>query len=227
MAERLKAKSGTKVQLACDVQTGGEPEFNLISTFYKALDDSAFLISVPMQGGKPMELDESLRLLLRFGSGSGARIVAGYADDLVQEGIRRYWKIRRVSELRQFVQRADERFKIALHVQYKQDTWPVNSEGTVTRDEGLTLDISNGGVAVYLSHRFQVGEICQLTLPRIGTSPDGREQRDVVGVVCWEREAPKGSPFRMLCGLQLRFATTGERESYIRYVDNVRRKYAM
>ena len=94
-------------------------------------------------------------------------------------------------------------------------------------DEGLTLDISNGGVAVYLSHRFQVGEICQLTLPRIGTSPDGREQRDVVGVVCWEREAPKGSPFRMLCGLQLRFATTGERESYIRYVDNVRRKYAM
>ena len=174
-----------------------------------------------------MELDESLRLLLRFGSGSGARIVAGYADDLVQEGIRRYWKIRRVSELRQFVQRADERFKIALHVQYKQDTWPVNSEGTVTRDEGLTLDISNGGVAVYLSHRFQVGEICQLTLPRIGTSPDGREQRDVVGVVCWEREAPKGSPFRMLCGLQLRFATTGERESYIRYVDNVRRKYAM
>ena len=69
MAERLKVKSGTKVQLACDVQTGGEPEFNLISTFYKALDDSAFLISVPMQGGKPMELDESLRLLLRFGSG--------------------------------------------------------------------------------------------------------------------------------------------------------------
>lgn len=126
MAERLKVKSGTKVQLACDVQAGGEPEFNLISTFYKALDDSAFLISVPMQGGKPMELDESLRLL-----------------------------------------------------------------------------------------------------PRIGTSPDGREQRDVVGVVCWEREAPKGSPFRMLCGLQLRFATTGERESYIRYVDNVRRKCAM
>ena len=208
MAERLKVKSGTKVQLACDVQAGGEPEFNLISTFYKALDDSAFLISVPMQGGKPMELDESLRLLLRFGSGSGARIVAGYADDLVQEGIRRYWKIRRVSELRQFVQRADERFKIALHVQYKQDTWPVNSEGTVTRDEGLTLDISNGGVAVYLSHRFQVGEICQLTLPRIGTSPDGREQREVVGVVCWEREAPKGSPF-------------------IRYVDNVRKKCAM
>ena len=208
MAERLKVKSGTKVQLACDVQAGGEPEFNLISTFYKALDDSAFLISVPMQGGKPMELDESLRLLLRFGSGSGARIVAGYADDLVQEGIRRYWKIRRVSELRQFVQRADERFKIALHVQYKQDTWPVNSEGTVTRDEGLTLDISNGGVAVYLSHRFQVGEICQLTLPRIGTSPDGREQREVVGVVCWEREAPKGSP-------------------YIRYVDNVRKKCAM
>lgn len=227
MAEKLNIKSGTKLQMAVAVPVGQEPAFDLVCTFSRAIDASAFLISIPMRGGKPLPLDETQRLLIRFGSGAGTHIIAGYADDVVQEGIRRYWKIRRVTELRQFVQRVDERFKVALHVQYKQDTWPVNADGEVMKDEGLTLDISNGGVALYLNHRFEVGEVCQLTLPRIGTSPDGREIEDAVGVVCWEREAPKGSPFRMVCGLQLRFAATAEKEAYVRYVDNARRRFAL
>jgi hypothetical protein len=227
MAEKLKIQSGTRLQAALDTAAGSEPSFDLVCTFYKALDESAFLISIPMRGGKPLALDEAQRLLLRFGSGTDARIVAGYADDVVQEGIRRYWKMRRVTELRQFVQRVDERYKIALHVLYKQDTWPVNADGEVIKDEGLTLDISNGGVALYLNRRFEVGEVCKLTLPRVGTSPDGRELEDLVGVICWEREAPKGSPFRMLCGLQLRFAATSEKEAYVRYVQNARKRSAL
>lgn len=227
MAEKLNIKSGTRLHMALTSPSNGDPVFDLVCTFHRELDGSAFLVSVPLRGGTPLPLDESRRLLLRYGSGSAACLIAGYADDVVHEGIRRYWKIRRVSNPRPFVQRADERFKLALRVLYRQDTWALDSSGDILRDDALTLDISYGGMALYLSHRFAVGEICRLTLPHVGTSPDGREIPDLVGVVCWEREAPTGSPYRMLCGLQLRFANTAEKEIYVRYVDNARRKFVV
>lgn len=227
MAEKLKIKAGSKLQLAFDVPIGKEPVFNMVCTFYRALDDSAFLISIPTSDGKPLMLDETQKFLIRSGIGSNETIVAGYADDVIQDGIRRYWKIRRVTQQRQFFQRADERLKIALHITYMQDTWPVNSDGVVVSQEGLTLDISNGGVAFYLNRRFEVGEVCQITLPRVGVSQDGKAVENVIGVVCWQREAPKGSPFRLVCGLQLRFVNTAEKEIYTRYVENVKKKFAL
>jgi len=227
MADMLKIKSGTKLQVAYDVAMGKEPKFNLICTFFKSLDESAFLISIPMSGGQSIPLDESQKLLIRFGSDSNTMIVAGYADDVVQSGIRRYWKIRRVTEQRQFFQRADERLKVTLRVNYMQDTWARNADGEVEKEDGLTLDISNGGVAFYLNHRFEVGEICQFSVPRVGTVPGGRAIENIVGVVCWEREAPKGSPFRLICGLQFRFANTAEKETFADYVATVKKKYAL
>ena len=130
MAGELKIKSGTKLRLAMDVGIGEEPRFNMVCTFAKSLDESAFLISIPMRDGKPMPLDETQKLLIRYGAaGSDDMIVAGYADDIVKEGIRRYWKIRRVSEQRQFFQRADERLKVALPILYRQETWQPNDDG--------------------------------------------------------------------------------------------------
>lgn len=227
MADKLKIKAGSKLQMAFDVPVGTEPNFNMICTFFKSLDESAFLISIPTSNGKPLMLDESQKFLIRSGSGANAIILAGYADDLVQEGIRRYWKMRRVTQQRQFFQRADERLKVTLRVTYIQDTWPRNADGKVIPEDGLTLDISNGGVAFYQNRPFEIGEVCQLTLPRVGMTPDGKAQEDVIGVVCWQREAPKGSPFRRVCGLQFRFANTADKESYVRYVANVKKKYAL
>jgi len=227
MADKLKIKSGTKLQMAFDVPMGQEPNFNMICTFNKSIDESAFLISIPVVNGAALPIDESQKLLIRYGSGNDAMILAGYADDLVKDGIRRYWKIRRVSEQRQFFQRSDERLKVTLRVQYKQETWDVNEDGNITKEDGMTLDISAGGAALYMNRRFDVGEICELTLPRIGTSESGKEIADVVSVICWVREAPKGSLYKFICGIQYRFPEPEEKQRMQEYCGNVKDKYKL
>jgi len=227
MAGGLRIKTGTKLQLAVDVAVGEEPQFNMICTFNKSLDDSAFLVSIPMANGQPLQVDESQKLLIRYGSGNDAMILAGYVDDVVKDGIRRYWKVRRVSEQRQFLQRGDERLKVTLRVEYRQETWAVNADGNIDKEDGMSLDISAGGAAIYMNRRFDVGEICELTLPRIGTSEKGRSLEDMVAVVCWMRDAPKGSIYRNICGLQFRFADPSEKQRLQEYIQNVKEKYRL
>ena len=227
MAGGLNIKSGTKLRLAFDAPMGNEPDFNMVCTFSKSLDESAFLISVPMKDGKAIAPDETQKLLIRYGAGNDGKILAGYVDDIVKEGIRRYWKIRRVTEQRQFFQRADERLKVTIPVKYVQDTWTPNYDGIIEKEDAMSLDISAGGMAVYLNHRFEVGEICEITLPNIGTSKEGQGIPDVVSVVCWEREAPKGSIYRNVCGLQFRFGNGQERKQMQNYVAHIKKRYKL
>ena len=114
MAGALKINPGTKLRIAFDVPIGQEPKFNMICTFNKALDESAFLVSIPMVGGKALEPDDNQKLLFKYGDGEDLGIVAGYVDDVVKSGIRHYWKVRRVTEHRQFIKREDIRMKVAL-----------------------------------------------------------------------------------------------------------------
>jgi hypothetical protein len=222
----LKIKSGTKLHMAYDAELGKEPEFNMVCTFNRSLNESAFLISIPVVNGKPLEVDESQKLLIQYGGGADAMIFAGYVDDTVKEGVRRYWKIRRVSEQRQFFQRADERVKVTLRVEYCQETWPLNADGEIPKEDGMSLDVSAGGAAVFMNRRFDVGEIVELSLPRVGTSAKGQALMEV-GTVCWVREAPKGSMYRLLCGLQFRFGDSSEKEQLQDYLSNVKEKYKL
>lgn len=227
MAGELKIKSGTKLQLAFDAAMGQEPDFNMICTFNKSLNTSAFLISIPMVNGKALEVDESQKLLIRYGTGNDSMILAGYVDDTVKEGIRRYWKIRCVAEQRQFFQRADERVKVTLRVEYRQETWAMNEAGQIPKEDGISLDISAGGAAIFINRRFDVGEIVELSLPRIGTSEKGRAIEDIIGAVAWMREAPKGSLYRNLCGVQFRFGDPSEKQRLQEYLENVKEKYKL
>ena len=221
MAGELRIKSGTKLRMALDVPIGEEPKFNLICTFVKSLDVASFLISIPMVDGQPMPLDERRKLLIRYGTDKDAMIVAGYADDVVKEGTRRCSKIRRVAE-----QRPDERLKVTVPITYSQPTWRPDSDGVIRPEEGLTLDISAGGLAAYVGMRLNVGEVCDVNLPAIGTAKDGRAI-SAVAAVCWTREAPKGSPFRFVCGYQFRFADGEEREQMQNYVGNIKKRYKL
>ena len=228
MAGALTIKSGTKLRLALDVQMGQVPDFNMICTFARSLDESAFLISIPMKDGKAVPADENQKLLIRYsGENDNGMILAGYVDDVVKEGIRRYWKVRRVSEQRQFFQRADERLKVAVPVQYMQETWMPNADGIIEKEGGMSLDISAGGMALYLNRRFDVGEVCELSLPNIGTSEAGKGIEGIVSVVCWMREAPKGSVYRHICGFQFRFGDGIEKEQLKLYVANIKKKYKL
>ncbi len=226
MAGELRIKPGTKLRMALDVPIGQQPQFNLVCTFVRSLDVASFLISIPMRGGQPMPMDDTRKLLIRYGTDQDAMIVAGYADDVVKEGIRRCWKIRRVAEQRQFFQRADERLKVTVPITYSQPTWKPDSDGIIRPEEGLTLDISAGGLASYVSRRLIVGEVCDINLPAIGTSREGRAIA-AVAAVCWVREAPKGSPFRFVCGYQFRFADGEEREQMQLYAANIKKRYKL
>ena len=158
MAGSIQLKKGTKMQIAFDVPVGQEPQFNMLCTFNKALDESAFLVSAPMVDGKRLVPDESQKLLFQYTEGDESNIVAGYVDDVVKEGIRHYLKVRRVAEQRQFIKRVDVRMKVELPVTYMQDTWELNSDGEVEKEQGETMDISNNGLAVYMNRWFEVGE---------------------------------------------------------------------
>lgn len=223
----LDIKRGTKMQLAKDAAVGQEPVFNMLSTFNKELDESAFLVSIPMLDGKPLQADESQKFLFRYEEGEETRIIAGYVDDVIKEGIRRYWKIRRVTENRQFLKRIDVRMKVELPVKFMQDTWELNSQGEIEQESGETMDISNNGLAVYMNRWFEVGETCIFTLPRLGNASEGMPSREVVGVICWEREMPKGGSFRFVTGIQLRFANTDEKVKMQEYVAYVKKRYKL
>ena len=227
MAGALKVKNGSRMVMAYDVPVGSDPQFNMNCTYVKGLDEASFLVSIPMKDGKLMEMDENQKLLIRCGNGADAQILAGYVDDVVRQGLRSYWKIRRVSESRQFFQRADERIKVALRVEYMQDTWPLNFEGNIDPEEGLTVDISAGGLAMYLNHRFEVGEICEVMLPDIGRTDSGRNPGELIAVACWTREAPRGSVYRNVAGFQFRLEEGPERERVKDYVSYVKKRYRL
>jgi len=227
MAGELKLRSGTRLQIAFDVPIGQEPTFDLVSTFNKSLDESAFLISVPMRSGKALELDDSQKLLIRCTQNGENTIFSGYADDLVKDGIRRYWKIRRVSEQRQFFQRADERLNVALPITFLQQTWELNDKGEIDKEDGMTMDVSSGGAAININRRMEVGDVCELFLPRVGTSPEGRAIGEIVSAVCWLRETPKGSLYRFACGLQFRFTDGADRDRLRAYTQNLKQKYKL
>lgn len=227
MASELKIPAGTKLRVAYDAPLGKEPEYNMVCTFNKAIDESAFLISVPMVGGKKLLLDENQKMLLQVNQGSEAFVIAAYADDVVKEGIRSYWKMRRVSEQREFIKRKDERLKIALKVDYFQPTWPIDDNGRISTEESMTLDVSAGGAALFVNRHFEVGEVIVLNLPRIGIDPEGAAIPEVVAAVCWGREAPKGSSYRFVCGVQFRMGDDAQREQLQDYMLYVKRTFKL
>ena len=54
MAGIMNIKPGTKMRAALDVPANQEPKFNMMCTFNKALDESAFLVSIPMVDSMPV-----------------------------------------------------------------------------------------------------------------------------------------------------------------------------
>ena len=66
MAGALNVRHGSKMRLAFDAPLGQESKFNMICTFNKALDESAFLVSIPMVGGKALPLDEKQKFLFQY-----------------------------------------------------------------------------------------------------------------------------------------------------------------
>jgi hypothetical protein len=222
MPAALKIKQGAKLAIAYDVPAGKDPDFTLICTFFKSLGESSFLVSIPLKGGKPVTVGEEQKLLIRYSAGTEPMILAGYVDGTEKQGLRSYWRIRRVTEQRTFFKRSDERVKITFHVAYIQPTWPANLDGEIEPEDGLTLDVSAGGLAMYLNRVFEVGELCEVTLPNMGTTKAG-QGITLVAENCWTRKAEKGSPYRNVCGLKFNYKDAREKRRVIDYIENVKK----
>ena len=145
----------------------------------------------------------------------------------MKEGIRRFWKVRRMEEQRKVIRRVDVRLKVELPVLYMQDSWPLNARQEITKEHGETMDISNNGLAVCMNRHLEVGENAIFTLPRIGTAEGGQSELEVAGVICWVRELPKGDAFRLVSGIQLRFGGDEERTRMQEYVAYVKKRYRL
>lgn len=221
MAE-LQIKPGTKLQMAFDVPMGQKTDFNMMATFKEAIDDAYFLVSVPMLAGKPLLLDENQKFLMQYSVGDNTFMIAGYPEAVEKVGIRTFWKMRQVAEQRTFFKRRDERFKVSMRLEYQRD----NVDNPETED-AMTIDVSAGGVAIYLNDYPDVGEALQVRMPTIRLQGERHELPVQLGIVCWVRQAPKGSLYRNVCGLQFRYADDIERETVKEYMEYVRAKYKM
>ena len=221
MAE-LQIKPGTKLQMAFDVPMGQKTDFNMMATFKEAIDDAYFLVSVPMLAGKPLLLDENQKFLMQYSVGDNTFMIAGYPEAVEKVGIRTFWKMRQVAEQRTFFKRRDERFKVSMRLEYQRD----NVDNPETED-AMTIDVSAGGVAIYLNDYPDVGEALQVQMPTIRLQGERHELSEQLGIVCWVRQAPKGSLYRNVCGLQFRYADDIERETVKEYMEYVRAKYKM
>lgn len=221
MAE-LQIKPGTKLQMAFDVPMGQKTDFNMMATFKEAIDDAYFLVSVPMLAGKPLLLDENQKFLMQYSVGDNTFMIAGYPEAVEKVGIRTFWKMRQVAEQRTFFKRRDERFEVSMRLEYQRD----NVDNPETED-AMTIDVSAGGVAIYLNDYPDVGEALQVQMPTIRLQGERHELPVQLGIVCWVRQAPKGSLYRNVCGLQFRYADDIERETVKEYMEYVRAKYKM
>ncbi len=222
MAE-LQIKPGTKLQMAFDAPAGQQIDFNMMATFKKVVDDAYFLISVPMFEGEPLTLDIAQKFHLRYAIGSETFIIAAYPEAVEKAGIRTLWKMRKVAEERAFHQRRDERFKISMHLGYARAL----SAGNAEAERAMTADVSAGGMALFLNDYPDVGEALQIFLPPVEADGESLELPAQLGIVCWVRQAPKGSVYRNVCGIQFRFADDLEREAMGEYVSRLRAKFKL
>lgn len=219
MAE-LHIKPGSKMRVAFDAPVGSKTEFNMLATFKRAIDEACFFVSAPMLDGHALTLDENQKFLLQYGEGENTFVIAAYPECVEKVGIRTFWKMRKVAEQRVFTKRRDERFKVAMHVSYQRDTVFGNHKADAT-----TIDVSAGGLALYVDDYLEVGEALRVSMLPIQLGSEMHELPAELGIVCWLRPAPKGSLYRNVCGLQFRYADELEREQMKEFVGFVREKY--
>ncbi len=101
------------------------------------------------------------------------------------------------------------------------------ASGATDTEEAMTADVSAGGMALMLNDYPDVGEAMQIDLPPVSFDGQTFELPAQLGVVCWVRQAPKGSVYRNVCGIQFRFADDLEREAANAYMGHLRTKYKL
>lgn len=209
----LKIKKNSKIKLALDSE---KPSFTIITTFHKQVDEVSILISEPLKSGKTLYIEDNQKLLLVVND----LFLTGYRDDIICEGIRRYWLIRLVQDQRQYFERRDERYTVMLPIYYRSLLWHGDN---FVKMEGRTQDMSAGGVAMLSNCNFEINETVEIDLSDIGNyeAPKG-----LVAHVCWVRDAKKSSGYRNVVGFQFKFKNEKEEKIIVKdYIEEIKKRF--
>ncbi len=218
----MKIKKGIKLQIAYDHKDLEEKDFTMITTFQEQIDETCYLMSIPMKNGKALQITEEEKLVFKGGTGNGSIFFAGYIDETVKKGVRTFWKVRRVNEQRMVAQRSDERIDCTFRLKYWQPTWSTNFDGEIEPEEGLTINVSGGGLAMYLNDVFHVGEVCEIQFPQMGKGKAG-QPIEVIGETCWNREPEKGMGFKNVCGIKFIYKDDKMKKKVQDYIENMKK----
>ena len=218
----LRVKKGTKLQIAIDNKNLTSKDFSMLATFQETENETCFYVSIPIKDGNLVTIDEATKLVFKTNDPSNPLIFTGYVDEVIKKGIRHFWKIRKVKEQREFLKRTDERIDSTLHIKYWSPTWQLNEDGDINTEDGLTLNISASGLAMYLNDVFNVGEVCEIAFPKMGRTKNG-EAIELVGEVCWNRQPPRGSGYKNLCGIKFNFQNSQTKTKMYDYVENIKK----
>lgn len=210
-------KAGIKLDVTY-IDASGK-RITLKSAFEKNVDSVCILITRPLMMGKPAEIDSATRLTLSGGQGLIVNM-EGYVDATMKIGPRSYWKFHKVTQTEHSDQRLHERYKAELPVEVQKTYWNADQTSSIEAFPGLTLDISTGGVAIYLNAAAAGGEILELVLPK----QKRLRELSLRGEVCWMREAEKASAYRYILGVRFILDDKNEQDRLTRYVAAVAAK---
>ena len=79
-----------------------------------ALDESVFLVSIPLVDGKAYIPDENQKILFQYGAGEETQVLAGYVDDLCAASVHSFIQCRKMQMAVWMIYDIGSRLKIYL-----------------------------------------------------------------------------------------------------------------
>ena len=209
---KLNIVSGTKLELQLLGKQGQKP-LGLKSSFEKAVGKNCLLISAPFYEGNYANFEHQDALNIQYWRGTSKRILFGYIEGSVQRGLRNYWRVKIISEEREFVFRAYERIKTGLRVSYT-GCMPENQAGEPHIMYALSYDISAGGISLRLHGYVEPEALLELNLPPLGTIKGFTQKAEVRWIMATENN----KAFSYAAGMRFVFANAEERENMKAYI---------
>lgn len=208
-------KAGTLLNMRLGSKIN-DSSYVLKSTFVKKADEKSFLISPPTDNNGTVEIEKNDKVFMSCIVGENQYEFEGYAGGYVKKGMKTLLEVRDISDftdLTNFEQRVNIRIRVSIRAKCEKTVSSASHE----EFSGVTMDISSGGVSMYLNNLVSSNEVVELYFPKIKGSKD----ITVRGKACWMKENEKGHSYKYLVGFKFLFDQCEKKEDVLAYVQAV------